>query len=150
MPGMILVIGGTGFIGRALVRHLVESDYPVRLLIHPSPHTPDLPRGVPVEIAVSSLTDERGLRSAMVGVTAQGRFPLAPGSYRLDEPLLLTDGRLEAHLSAGSLTVAPGRLEYVPPTKRQADPRAPYLLLGGLVLLTWVLLRRARHQVRPR
>ncbi|MGW8250582.1 MAG: SDR family oxidoreductase [Anaerolineales bacterium] len=65
---MILVTGGTGFIGRALVRYLVESGYPVRTLIRPSAQTPRLPRGVPVEVAVSSLTDERSLRAAMVGV----------------------------------------------------------------------------------
>lgn len=65
---MILVTGGTGFIGRALVRNLAESGYPVRTLIRPSAQTPRLPRGVPVEVAVSSLTDERGLRAAMVGV----------------------------------------------------------------------------------
>lgn len=65
---MILVTGGTGFIGRALVRNLVESGYPVRTLVRPSPQTPRLPRGVPVEVAVSSLTDGRGLRGAMVGV----------------------------------------------------------------------------------
>ncbi len=65
---MILVTGGTGFIGRALVRNLVESGYPVRTLVRPSARTPRLPRSVPVEVAVSSLTDERGLRGAMVGV----------------------------------------------------------------------------------
>jgi uncharacterized protein YbjT (DUF2867 family) len=65
---MILVTGGTGFIGRALVRNLVESGYPVRTLIRPSAKTPRLPRGIPVEVAVSSLTDERSLRAAMVGV----------------------------------------------------------------------------------
>jgi uncharacterized protein YbjT (DUF2867 family) len=65
---MILVTGGTGFVGRALVRNLVESGYPVRTLVRPSAQTPRLPRGVPVEVAVSSLTDERGLRGAMVGV----------------------------------------------------------------------------------
>jgi len=42
--------------------------HPVRTLIQPSAQSPDLPRGVPVEIAVSSLNDERGLRAAMVGV----------------------------------------------------------------------------------
>jgi uncharacterized protein YbjT (DUF2867 family) len=65
---MILVTGGTGFIGRALVRQLTEAGYPVRLLIRPSRQSPQLPRGVPVEVAVSSLSDRRGLRSAMVGV----------------------------------------------------------------------------------
>jgi NADH dehydrogenase len=67
---MILVTGGTGFIGRALVRQLVESGYRVRTLLRPSPRTPRLPIGVPVEIAVSSLDDTRGLRSAMRGVDA--------------------------------------------------------------------------------
>jgi len=65
---MILITGGTGFIGKALVRQLTELGYPVRTLIRPSPRSPGLPTGVPVEAAVSSLTDERGLRAAMVGV----------------------------------------------------------------------------------
>ena len=65
---LILVTGGTGFIGSALIRHLSEAGLPVRILIRPSPQTPNLPRGVPVEVAVSALTDPRGLRAAMVGV----------------------------------------------------------------------------------
>lgn len=65
---MILVTGGTGFIGQALIRHLVENKWPVRTLLRPSPHTPNLPRGVPVEVTVSGLTDQRDLRAAMVGV----------------------------------------------------------------------------------
>lgn len=67
---MILVTGGTGFIGKALVRSLVRAGYSVRVLIRPSPRTPDLPRGVPVEVAVTSLHDLRGLKAAMVGVEA--------------------------------------------------------------------------------
>src|SRR5512136_760922 len=66
--GMILVTGGTGFIGRALVRHLAEAGYPVRLLIRPSKQSPTLPRGVPVEVAVSSLTDAHSIRAAMMNV----------------------------------------------------------------------------------
>ncbi len=67
---MILVTGATGFIGRALIRHLVEAGHQVRTLIRPSSRSPNLPRGVPVEVVVSSLNDERGLRAAMVGVEA--------------------------------------------------------------------------------
>ncbi|MBN1668149.1 MAG: NAD(P)H-binding protein [Anaerolineales bacterium] len=65
---MILVTGGTGFIGQALLRQLVESRYGVRTLIRPARRSPNLPRGLPMEVAVSSLGDERGLRAAMVGV----------------------------------------------------------------------------------
>jgi NADH dehydrogenase len=63
-----LVTGGTGFIGKALVRHLTEAGLSVRLLIRPSKKSPDLPRGVPVEVAVSNLTDTRNIRSAMMNV----------------------------------------------------------------------------------
>jgi uncharacterized protein YbjT (DUF2867 family) len=65
---MILITGGTGFIGRALVRQLYESGYPVRTLLRPSPRTPRLPKGVPVEVAVVGLSDVRGLRAALHGV----------------------------------------------------------------------------------
>jgi uncharacterized protein YbjT (DUF2867 family) len=65
---MILVTGGTGFIGKALIRHLVEAGYSTRLIIRPSHRSPDIPPGVPVEVAISNLSDERSLRAAMVGV----------------------------------------------------------------------------------
>jgi uncharacterized protein YbjT (DUF2867 family) len=65
---MILVTGGTGFIGKALIRHLTEAGYPIRTLVRPSQQSPDLPKGVPVEVVVSDINDERGVRSAMVGV----------------------------------------------------------------------------------
>lgn len=62
---MILITGGTGFVGRALVRQLFDSGYPVRTLLRPSPRTPRLPKGVPVEVAVVGLGDVRGLRAAL-------------------------------------------------------------------------------------
>ncbi len=66
--GMILVTGATGFIGRALVRHLSAAGMQVRVLLRSSPNSPRLPRGVPVEVAVASLNDERSLRAALRGV----------------------------------------------------------------------------------
>jgi len=65
---MILVTGGTGFVGRALIRQLAVNGQQVRTLIRPSPRTPNLPRGVQVEVAVAGLNDERGLRAALRGV----------------------------------------------------------------------------------
>lgn len=77
---MILVTGGTGFVGQALIRHLVEIGLPVRTLVRPSPRSPQLPKSVPVEVAVTALTDTRGLRAAMVGVDTV--YHLISGEWR--------------------------------------------------------------------
>lgn len=77
---MILVAGGTGFIGRNLVKLLIENGFEVRTLLKPSQKNPDLPKGVPVEAVVCSLNDERGLRAALKGIDVV--FHLA-GSERL-------------------------------------------------------------------
>jgi NADH dehydrogenase len=65
---MILVTGGTGFIGRYLIKALVDSGYKVRILLKPSKTSPNFPLGIPVEVAVSSLSDRRGIRAALKDV----------------------------------------------------------------------------------
>ena len=64
----ILITRATGFIGKALTRHLSETEYQIRALIHPGGKSPDLPKGIPVEAAVSGLNDLRGLRAALADV----------------------------------------------------------------------------------
>jgi uncharacterized protein YbjT (DUF2867 family) len=65
---MILLTGATGFVGRAVVLRLAAEGHAVRCVLRPSRQTPRLPKDVPVQVAVSALEDERGLRSALVGV----------------------------------------------------------------------------------
>lgn len=103
---MILVTGGTGFIGKALIRNLVESGYEVRTLIRPSAKSPSLPRGVAVDVAVSSLNDSRGLRAAMVGVDtvfhlASGEF-FGPRANLMQIDILGTRAVVEAARDAGA------------------------------------------------
>lgn len=65
---MILVTGATGFIGRALLRQLFDTGREVRILIRPSRRSPRLPKGMPVDVALVSLADERAIEAALKGV----------------------------------------------------------------------------------
>ncbi len=65
---MILVTGGTGFIGGYLIRHLAALGKPHRLFLQPGIDQANLPRQANMQVALSSLSDERGVRSALQGV----------------------------------------------------------------------------------
>lgn len=65
---MLLITGATGFVGRALLTRLAQSQIPARCLLRPAKRTPNLPRGVPVQVSIASFGDPRALRSALVGV----------------------------------------------------------------------------------
>lgn len=65
---MILITGGTGFIGNVLIRQLSDLGYPIKLLIRPSKESPNIPTGISVDVAITSLSDTKGLRAAMKGV----------------------------------------------------------------------------------
>jgi len=61
---MILITGGTGFIGRILLKQFIELGMEVRSLLRPTTHSPRLPAGIQLDVTISSLTDFRGIRAA--------------------------------------------------------------------------------------
>jgi NADH dehydrogenase len=65
---MILVTGGTGFIGRSVMRRLHDARRPFRLLLRPARRTPSLPPGMEMPVSLASLSDRRGVRAALVGI----------------------------------------------------------------------------------
>ena len=64
---MILVTGGSGFVGAAVVRQLLAAGHEVRALIRPISVRTNLAR-LPVEIVQGDLRDAASLRRAMAGI----------------------------------------------------------------------------------
>ena len=62
---MILVTGGTGFIGNYLVKKLTQLGKPVRILLHPFSDYEKIPKNMPIDVALSSYQDARSLKAAM-------------------------------------------------------------------------------------
>jgi len=85
--------------------------------------------------------------STLAGVGAGGRFVGEPGRFEVDTPLYLGDDALVACLAAGQLEISPGFVIYRQPAQRR-DQRGDWLLAGGLILATGVLLRLARRRTR--
>lgn len=85
----------------------------------------------------------------LAGAGQQGNLVLRDGDYEISEPILLTDGIISLHAAAGRLEIQGQRIRYRPPNiSKDVDPRANFLLLGGVLLLVVVLLRRARRLSR--
>jgi uncharacterized protein YbjT (DUF2867 family) len=102
---MVLLTGGTGFIGRILLRQLVEIGTEVRLLLKPSRLTPRLPKGIPFDVAISSLADYRGIRAACNGIemvihlASSERY--GPRDYSPEREITGTQNLADAALEAG-------------------------------------------------
>jgi NADH dehydrogenase len=128
---MILVTGGTGFVGRALVRQLVANGHHVRTLIRPSPRTPNLPRGVPVEVAVVSLNDQRGLRAALRGVDVV--YHLAGAEQQgAQANILETDARGTQNLAQAASEARLRRFFYVSHLGADRSSYYPLLKVKGI------------------
>ncbi|MDK2981471.1 MAG: hypothetical protein PWQ55_1818 [Chloroflexota bacterium] len=74
---MLLITGGTGFIGSRFTQKLTQSEQDVRLLLRPQKTNPNLPRNISLEIAVSSMQDPRSLRAALKNVKTVFHFASA-------------------------------------------------------------------------
>ncbi len=78
----VLITGASGFVGSAVLRHLVRAGHRVRALVRPDSDRRNLD-GVPVEIAVGDLRDRASLERAAAGCS--GLFHVA-ADYRLWTP----------------------------------------------------------------
>ncbi len=65
---MILVTGGTGFIGSHLVNRLLARNERVRVLVRPRPGRTDSFGKLPVDVATGDLTTGAGVADALRGV----------------------------------------------------------------------------------
>ncbi len=99
----ILVIGGTGFIGRALTRALVASGRGVRVLSRGASN-PFSDLGAAVEIVPVSLRDRDGLARAMAGIDTVfhlARAEEASWEGYLENDVAVTEAIADAALAAG-------------------------------------------------
>jgi len=75
----ILVTGATGFVGSAVVRHLLEAGHEVRVLVRPHSNQANIGE-LPVEVCTGDLADPASLSQAVSG--CEGVFHVA-ADYRL-------------------------------------------------------------------
>lgn len=87
-------------------------------------------------------------RAELSGVGGSGQLVFQDGVYQVSEPLLLADGVLELHVSAGELIVRGSQIRYRRPHSEDRKTRANFIFLAGMMVLIIVLLRRARSRLR--
>jgi NADH dehydrogenase len=91
---------------------MFDAGHSLRVLIRPSPRTPKLPTGVPLEVAVASLSDPRGLRAALSGVDSIIHLASAEGHGPRGD-LLKTDIEGTRNLAEAASDAGVKRFVYV-------------------------------------
>jgi hypothetical protein len=85
------------------------------------------------------------------GAGKAGRLLMTDGQYKINEPLLLTDGTVFFFADAGLLEIVATRVRYfAPEVKKSIDPRSSFALLAGLLILIAVLVRRSRRIIKKK
>ena len=103
MSRMILITGGTGFIGMELLNQCLESDCPIRLLIHPEEPTLKLPKSVQFDAAICAFSDERGLKAVLQDVDVVYFISLADQSTADIDLQQIEVGELESFVQASKV-----------------------------------------------
>jgi nucleoside-diphosphate-sugar epimerase/predicted dehydrogenase len=67
-PATVLVLGGSGFIGQALVRKLADAGHAVRLLVRDPAKLPQALRGLPIDIRAGDLARPADLEQALARI----------------------------------------------------------------------------------
>jgi NADH dehydrogenase len=102
---MILVTGGTGFIGSRVILRLVQSQFPLKVLLRPQKVITKLPHDLALEVVVSSLKDQRSLRAVLSGVKTVLHFASAenekPHPNFEDVDVIGTETLIKASIDAG-------------------------------------------------
>ena len=102
---MILVTGGTGFIGSRVILRLVQSQLPLKVLLRPQNLITKLPHDLALDAAVSSLKDQRSLRAVLSGVKTVLHFASAenekPHPNFEDVDVTGTETLIKASVDAG-------------------------------------------------
>lgn len=100
----ILVLGATGFIGRALVRRLADAGRPVRILARNPGRIPDELRREGVEVAIGDLSRPEDVDRALEGITGVvhlARAMVKQWSEYLEQDVAVTRRLAEACLARG-------------------------------------------------
>ena len=102
---MVFVTGGTGFIGSRVILRLVQSHFPIKILIRPKNEATKLPHNMALNVAVSSLRDRRSLRAVLSGVDTIFHFSSAENELPIPDlegvDVLGTQTLVKAAVDAG-------------------------------------------------